>query len=1212
MEVRLFGELEAVQDGIAVPVRGTKQRALLALLALHCGEPVSADRLIDVLWGDGQAANPANALQAQISQLRRTLGAGAIVTTEAGYALTIGPGDVDVIRFEQLVAKGRRLSQAGQAGQAALASAALGEALGLRRGEPLADFAYAGFADAERAHLDELALVAVEVRAGADLDLGRHADLVGELEAACRRHPLRERLWELLIVSLYRSGRQAEALRAYTAIRDRLVDELGIDPGRGLRELQARILAQDPSLAAARPPPAQAAGAAVPLAVTGNLNEQLSLADREAELAQPREEEILRVPTALLETKFYVPQPRHGLVLRPRLSERLDRGAASKLMLVSAPAGFGKTTLLSEWLAAGPAAPADERLAAWLSLDRDDNHPASFWAYVIAALRTVAAGIGESALALLQAPQPPPVDAVLTALLNDLAAIAGDVVLVLDDYHVIDAREVQEGMAFLLDHLPPQLHVVIASRADPALPLARLRVRGELHEIRAAELRFTPDEAAAYLNGLMGLQLTARDVAALEGRTEGWIAALQLAALSMQGRDDVAGFIAGFAGDDRYVVDYLAEEVLARQPDRVQAFLLQTSILGRLSGPLCDAVTGQGGGKAALEALDRGNLFLVPLDDRRQWYRYHHLFADVLQARLLDEQPDQVPDLHRRASAWFQRSGEQSAAISHALAGEDFQRAADLVELALTVMSQTRQEATVRGWLELIPDEVIRVRPVLSVAIAWVLLSDGEFEGVEARLRDAERWLDATTGTGAGSPVSPAGMVVANEEEFRRLPGTIELYRAAQALARGEPLGAIRHARRTLDLAPDEDHRTRASASGLMAIAFWGSGDLQAAHSAWAECAAGLRRAGHIADIFGCTIAMADIRLVQGRLGEAMRTYEQALQRAPEQSGPVLRGTADMYVGISEVHREHNDLAAATQQLLRSQELGDHSGLPQNRYRWRVAMARIRQAEGDLGGALELLNEAERLYMGDMFPNVRPVPALKARVWIAQDRLGEALGWAREQGLSVDDHLSYLREFEHITLARMLLARSEGERAEHSVHDATRLLKRLLLAAEEGGRAGHVIEILVLQALAHQTLGDLPAALGCLERALTLAEPEGYVRVFADEGPPMASLLRAAAKRGTTRNYVRWLLATLSETGQDRPVRHALIDPLSERELDVLRLLGTELDGPAIARELMVSLNTMRTHTKNIYVKLAVTNRRAAIRRAAELDLLPRNRSRRP
>jgi LuxR family maltose regulon positive regulatory protein len=918
------------------------------------------------------------------------------------------------------------------------------------------------------------------------------------------------------------------------------------------------------------------------------------------------------VPAALLETKFYIPRSRRGLVLRPRLSERLDHGTASTLMLVSAPAGFGKTTLLSGWLAAGPAAAADERLVAWLSLDRADNDPASFWTYVIAALRTAASGVGEGALALLHAPQPPPIETVLTVLLNDLGAIAAEIVLVLDDYHVIDAREVQDGMAFLLEHLPSHLHVVMASRADPALPLARLRARGELVEIRAAELRFTPDEAAAYFSQMMGLNLTAREVAALAERTEGWIAALQLAALSMQGRDDLGGFIAGFAGDDRYVVDYLVEEVLQRQPDRVQTFLRQTSLLGRLSGPLCDAVTGQADGKAMLEALDRGNLFLVALDDRRRWYRYHHLFADVLQARLLDEEPGQVPGLHRRASAWYEQNGEPSEAIRHALAAGDFERAADLVELAIPAMRRSRQEAALRGWLEVIPDELVRVRPVLSVALAAALLGRGELESVEGRLRDAERWLDTSAGLGNASRVSPAEMVVVDDEAFRRLPAGIEVYRAALALARGDVPGTVRHARRALELSLDDDLLVRAPAAGLLGLAFWTSGDLEAGHSAYAECMAGLRRAGHIADTFGCAIALADIRLVQGRLGEAMGTYEQALQRVPEQGGPVLRGTADMYVGMSEVHRERGDLEAATQQLLRSQELGEHTGLPQNRYRWRVAMARIRQAEGDLGGALDLLSEAERLYVSDFFPNVRPVPALKARVWVAQGRLSEAHGWAHEQGLSADDDLSYLREFEHITLARLLLAQPEGEPAGHSVHQASRLLERLLRAAEDGGRAGSVIEILVLRALAHQTLGDIPAALAALEQAMMLAGPEGYVRVFADEGPPMTSLLRSAAKQGIRRDYVRRLLAAVSGTEYGGPVEQALIEPLSERELDVLRLLATELDGPAIARELVVSLNTMRTHTKNIYTKLAVTNRRAAVRRAAELGLLSRPRSRQP
>jgi LuxR family maltose regulon positive regulatory protein len=454
-------------------------------------------------------------------------------------------------------------------------------------------------------------------------------------------------------------------------------------------------------------------------------------------------------------------------------------------------------------------------------------------------------------------------------------------------------------------------------------------------------------------------------------------------------------------------------------------------------------------------------------------------------------------------------------------------------------------------------------------------------------------------------------MVVADEEEYRRLPAAIAVYRAALALARGEPAGTVRHARRALELSLDEDHLSRASAAGFLGLASWGNGDLEAGHRAYSACVDGLRRAGFIADIMGCSNALADIRITQGRLGEAMRTYEQALQLAGEQGGPVLRGTADMYTGISQIHCERGDLRAATQHLLTSQELGEHAGLSQHRYRWRVAMARVAQAEGNLAGAVDLLNEAERCYVSDFFPNVRPVPALRARVWIGQGRVGEALGWAREHDLSVDDDLSYLREFEHITLARLLLARHEDERSQRSVHEAAGLLQRLLLAAAEGGRTGRVIEILILQALAHQAQGDMPTALASLGRAVTLAEPDGYVRIFADEAPPILPLLRAVAKQGTRPNYARRLLAAVgtTEVGSGPTT---LIDPLSERELDVLRLLGTELDGPAIARELTVSLNTMRTHTKSIYAKLAVTSRRAAVRRAAELDLLPRNRSRRP
>ncbi|HSK90842.1 MAG TPA: LuxR C-terminal-related transcriptional regulator [Euzebyales bacterium] len=919
----------------------------------------------------------------------------------------------------------------------------------------------------------------------------------------------------------------------------------------------------------------------------------------------------------LLETKLYVPSPRRALVPRPRLRDRLGRGNQATLTLVSAPAGFGKTTLLAEWLAASG---SDGRGTAWLSLDRGDNQPTAFWTYLVAALRTAAPGVGADALALLQSPQRPAIDVVLAVLLNELTTVPHDVVLVLDDYHVIDARDIHDGIAFLVDHLPAHVHLVIAGRADPALPLARLRARGDLVEIRAADLRFTPDEAAAFLNQVMALDLSVTDMAALETRTEGWIAGLQLAALSLQGRDDVAGFIAGFAGDDRYIVDYLVEEVLQLQPEPMRSFLLHTALLDRLSGALCDAVTGRDDSQAVLQALERDNLFVVALDDKRHWYRYHHLFADVLRVRMLAEHPDQIPVLRRRASEWYEQHGMPAEAIRHALAGEDFARAADLIEPTIPAMRRSRQDARLRAWLEALPADLVRVRPVLSIGLVGVLMASGELERVEGPLRDAERWLASdpewadmftSTGGGNGADAGSVEMVVIDDEGYRRLPGTIEMYRAALAHARGDASATVRHARRAIDLSPDDDHLNRAAAAGFLGLASWASGDLEAAERAYATCMAGLRRVGHDADVLGSAIALADIRRAQGRLGEAMRTYERALQLVPPHGRSAPRGTADIHVGMSEVHRERNDLHAARQQLRHAEELGEHVGLPQHRYRRRVAIARILQAEGDLDGALDSLDEAERLYDGsDFFPYAQPIPALRARVQVARGDLGAALGWAREHGLSVDDAVSYLREFEHITLSRVLLARSTGEQAGGDLHDATRLLARLLPAAQAGGRTGSVIEILVLQALAQHARDDRAAALAALQRAVTLAGPEGYVRVFLDAGPAIASLLTAAAKQGTARTSVRRLLAAAGRTDHDSPLTQDLVEPLSERELDVLRLLGTDLDGPGIARELVVSLNTVRTHTRNIYRKLGVNNRRSAVRRAEELNLSSRSRRR--
>jgi LuxR family maltose regulon positive regulatory protein len=900
----------------------------------------------------------------------------------------------------------------------------------------------------------------------------------------------------------------------------------------------------------------------------------------------------------VLVTKLFLPRPRPGVVPRPRLIERLNAGLHRTLTLIAAPAGFGKTTLVGAWVA------GCGRATAWLSLDEGDNDLPRFLLHLVAAIRTVAAGSGDAVLAALQSPQPPPTEALLTALLNEVARAPDGFILVLDDYHLIDAEPVDRALVFLLEHLPPQLHLVIATREDPQLPLARWRARGQLTELRAADLRFTASEAAEFLNQVMGLSLSAADIGALEDRTEGWIAGLQLAALSLQGHRDAPGFIRAFAGDHRYIVDYLVDEVLRRQPADVRHFLLQTAILDRLTGPLCDAVTCQAGGAARLAALERGNFFVVPLDDSRHWYRYHHLFADVLSVHLLAEQPDQVSTLHLRASAWYERNGLAAEAIRHALAAEDFQRAADLVEQTLPELRPMRQEATVLAWLKALPDEVIQVRPMLSAMYAGALLSGGELEHVEARLRDAERWLDPT--------VDRTAMVVVDDKEFRLLPGSIAVWRAGRALVLGDVAATMVFARQALDLAPEDDHLGRGGAAALLGLASWASGDLETAHRTYAEGMSSLQRAGYFSDVLGSAIALADLRIGQGRLREALRTYERALQFAAEHGDPVLPGTADMYVGMSGLRREQNDLTAATEFLQRSTELGDLAGKPQNPYRWCVAMARLREADGDLDGALDLLQEAERRYASDFFPNVRPIAAMKARVWVAQGRVGEALSWAHAQGISAEDDLSYLREFEHLTLARVLLARHKTDRAGRSLRAALGLLERLRRAAEAGGRMGSAIEILVGQALAHQMQGNVPAAIILLERALTLAEPEGYVRMFVDEGPPMAQLLREAATRRITAAYTRTLLAAFETEHLRRagdaplptsPTSQSLIEPLSERERDVLRLLRTELSGPEIARELVVALSTVRTHTKRIYGKLNVDSRRAAVKRAAELGL---------
>jgi len=905
------------------------------------------------------------------------------------------------------------------------------------------------------------------------------------------------------------------------------------------------------------------------------------------------------VARPLVATKLYVPHARPGAVARPRLLERLSHGVTGRLTLVSAPAGFGKTTLLASWLAQTSDV---GRGVAWLALDPSDHDPVSFWTGVVTALRHAVPGVDAQALELLTA-SPDSADLALTAVLNDLAVAPGEVWLVLDDYHHVDGRAVAAGMTFLLEHLPDHVHVVLSTRADPDLPLARWRARGELVEVRAADLRFTSGEATAYLDAAAPVPLTTAQVHALEDRTEGWIAALQLAAISLQGRQDVGAFITGFTGDDRYVVDYLVEEVLTHQPAPVREFLLRSAVLDRLTGPLCDAVVGRQDSRAVLQGLERDNLFLVALDDRREWYRYHQLFADVLRARLLAEQPDLVAPLHRRASEWCEQHDQPDAAIGHALAARDFDRAALLVELAVPEIRRHRQEAKLRDWLVALPDATVRGSPVLSVFAAALALVAGDLGAVGARLDDAERALATAPAQGAHP--------WADTEELRTVRPTIAIYRASLAQAEGDVAGTARQAQRALDLAGPDDHFIRGGAAGFLGLAAWAEGDVSQALATFGQAVESLHAAGNVVDELSGIVVLADLWRAAGRPSRARTLCTEALRLAEARGEIVARATAELHVALAELDIEVGDLETARRHLESAAELSRRAAVTESLFRSFVARALLARADGDPAAALDHLDRAEQLYRPGFFPDVRPVPALRARLQISVGDLAAAAAWARDRGVSADDPADHPREFDHLTLVRLLLAQHRVAPDRGDAQRSTGLLDRLRDAADASGRAGSLLEIRLLTALVQDTGGRREDALAGLGEAFALApEPEGYLRLFLDEGVPALELLRAAQEAGIADGHPRRLLAAAATTGTATttpagpPGIRPLADPLSERELQVLRLLDSELSGPEIARTLFISANTLRTHTKHVFTKLGVSSRREAVARARERGLL--------
>ena len=911
----------------------------------------------------------------------------------------------------------------------------------------------------------------------------------------------------------------------------------------------------------------------------------------------------------ILRTKLYIPPLRAKVVSRPQLIARLREGMEYKLTLISAPAGFGKTTLVSEWVT------GCKRPVAWLSLDDKDNDLTQFLAYFVAALKSIQGDIGEGVLEALPSLQSVGIESILTALINEITDMPCNFVFVLDDYHVIDNKSVNNALVFLIDHMPANLSLVITTRVDPLLHFARLRASNQLMEIRAVDLRFTHSEAAGFFKQVMGLNLSDKDLVTLETRTEGWIAGLQLAAISLQGQRDITGFIETFSGNHYFIMDYLIEEVLKQQSEEIQSFLLQTSILDRLCGSLCDAMMLQSSpsGQEMLEYLQLANLFIVPLDNERRWYRYHHLFADLLRQRLPKEFPStisnegrDVAQLHKRASEWFEKNGLISEAVNHAVIAKDFERAAALIELAWAEMDKSMQSATWLGWVKMIPEELVCLRPVLSAGYAWALLDTGEFEGCELRLQDAEKGMDRLLGKRVGNEDSLCNIVVVDEEQFRFLSATIESARAYHASALGDIKATIKYARRALDLNKKEDYHRRYIVDALLGLALWANGELEAAYS---TVAAGIV---NIQMEIMVTVVLAELRIEQGSLQQAFSIYEKSLQAAAmEEAESCQIPIASFYLGLGKLKLLRGDLKGAEVLLQRSKEQGEKAALPNWRYNWYLLQAGIKGSQGNLDQALDFLNEAEKYYFRSPIPDIQPLDALKTRVLIRQGKIIKATDWMKEHELTMEDELGYLREFEYITLVRVLISEFRHSHNNKSLLEAKQLIERLLIEAQKGNRMGSVIEILILQALAHEANDDMELAIESLKEAILLAEPEEHFQIFVDEGLQMYRLLTESVIYKIMPDYVSKLLTAIEEKKGVNESREAsskfaqgLIEPLSERELEILQLITQGLSNHEICERLFLALSTVKGYNQNLYGKLQVKSRTEAIARAREWKLL--------
>ena len=886
----------------------------------------------------------------------------------------------------------------------------------------------------------------------------------------------------------------------------------------------------------------------------------------------------------LLRTKFFIPPIRSNQIARTRLSELIDRGLDRAILLVSAPAGYGKSTLVSNWL-------KEKNIpSAWLSLDAGDNDPVRFLQYLVAALAPFAPSVEAEAPGMLQGIQPAQFETIINLLVNELASFPEPFVLVLDDLHLIQTEAVLIILSYLLEHLPPQMHLALLTRTDPLLPLARLRARDRLTDIRADQLRFTHDEVAAFLNNMMGLMLSSDDLSAIEKRTEGWIAGLQLAALSMQSSKDIHGFVSAFTGSHHYIMDYLVEEVLKSLPEKLGDFLLKTSILDIMCTPLCESVLDVRSenpvdGQAMLESLERMNLFVIPLDDERRWYRYHHLFADVIKKRLEQHYPDSLPKLHQRASRWFEQNGLVPEAIRHSLTGGDMDRAIQLIEQNGPLLLMSGELNALSGWIKAV-EARSQAHPWVLIIKAWLSILTGQPELAEEEFQPAEKLISSRE----------------PDTEIKLMQGAIATGRSYRSFMQGDTNHTADFARQAVKNLPDVDlisRSIRGIAIALLGEASVMNGELEEARQACMEAKQIGQVSGNIHVVIIVNCALGRIFTEQGLLHQAAEMYAEALQIATRPDGRKLVVAGEPYTELSQVSYEWNDLENAMEQVDGCLALCRQGGQETFQAKGSIMLAHLERIHGNTKTAVENMNIAERLIKEHHFAFKYTVWVKYALVhlWIAQGNLEKASQIVQESGITTHDEIPYLREPEFLALLHLLLAQGE--------YDASLALsKRLLQKAETSKRMGRVIEVLVLQALIFQGRKQIDQALAVLKKALSLAKPEGYVRTFVDEGEPMVRLLHLARSQQIEMEYVTALLSVCEKSADPtQPTPKILTEPLTAREVEVLKLIEAGHSNQEIAEKLVISFTTVKRHISNIYTKLDVKSRTQAIAIGKELKL---------